>query len=125
MKKYLDWAWAWIREASAPGGWRGVVAALLMVVVTDSLLLGMRYIQELPPVAVTFLLSILVSAIRWGLLAGAITSIGVVVVVRARAACRRRRARSTDIGARPTIAVKRDMNADRLMPAHCARLCTV
>jgi two-component system sensor histidine kinase KdpD len=76
MKKYLEWAWAWIREASAPGGWRGVVAALLMVVVTDSLLLGMRYIQELPPVAVTFLLSILVSAIRWGLLAGAITSFG-------------------------------------------------
>ena len=46
---------------------------------TDSILLGMRYIQELPPVAVTFLLSILVAAIRWGLLAGAVTSIGGVI----------------------------------------------
>jgi two-component system sensor histidine kinase KdpD len=79
MKKYLDWAMAWAREASAPAGLRGVIAGLLLVVVTDSVLLGMRYIQELPPVAVTFLLSILVASIRWGLLAGAITSIGGVI----------------------------------------------
>jgi two-component system, OmpR family, sensor histidine kinase KdpD len=79
MKKYLDWALAWAREASAPAGLRGVIAGLLLVVVTDSVLLGMRYIQELPPVAVTFLLSILVASIRWGLLAGAVTSIGGVI----------------------------------------------
>jgi two-component system sensor histidine kinase KdpD len=79
MKKYLDWALAWAREASAPAGLRGVIAGLLLVVVTDSVLLGMRYIQELPPVAVTFLLSILVASIRWGLVAGAVTSIGGVV----------------------------------------------
>ena len=79
MKRYLDWALAWAREASAPAGLRGVIAGLLLVVVTDAVLLGMRYIQELPPVAVTFLLSILVASIRWGLLAGAVTSLGGVV----------------------------------------------
>ena len=76
MKKWIDWALAWVREASSPAGLSGVIAGLLLVVVTDGLLLGMRYIQELPPVAVTFLLSILIAAIRWGFLAGAVTSIG-------------------------------------------------
>jgi two-component system, OmpR family, sensor histidine kinase KdpD len=79
MKKWIDWALAWVREASSPAGLSGVIAGLLLVVVTDALLLGMRYIQELPPVAVTFLLSILIAAIRWGFLAGAVTSIGGVV----------------------------------------------
>ena len=79
MKKWIDWTLAWVREASSPAGLSGVVAGLLLVVVTDGLLLGMRYIQELPPVAVTFLLSILIAAIRWGFLAGAVTSIGGVI----------------------------------------------
>jgi len=79
MKKWIDWALAWVREASSPAGLSGVVAGVLLVLVTDGLLLGMRYIQELPPVAVTFLLSILIAAIRWGFLAGAVTSIGGVV----------------------------------------------
>jgi two-component system sensor histidine kinase KdpD len=79
MKKWIDWALAWVREASSPAGLSGVIAGLLLVVVTDGLLLGMRYIQELPPVAVTFLLSILIAAIRWGFLAGAVTSIGGVI----------------------------------------------
>jgi two-component system sensor histidine kinase KdpD len=75
MKKYVDWVRAWAREASAPAGLRGVAAALVLVVLTDSILLGMGYIQELPPVSLTFMLSILVAAIRWGLLAGVLTSI--------------------------------------------------
>jgi two-component system, OmpR family, sensor histidine kinase KdpD len=79
MKKWIDWALAWVREASSPAGLSGVVAGVLLVLVTDGLLLGMRYIQELPPVAVTFLLSILIAAIRWGFLAGAVTSIGGVI----------------------------------------------
>jgi len=76
MKKYIDWALAWAREASAPGGLHGVAAAVALVVMTNSILLGLRYIQELPPVALTFMLSILVAAIRWGLLAGLVTSVG-------------------------------------------------
>jgi two-component system, OmpR family, sensor histidine kinase KdpD len=79
MKKWIDWSLAWVREASSPAGLSGVIAGALLVLVTDGLLLGMRYIQELPPVAVTFLLSILIAAIRWGFLAGAVTSIGGVI----------------------------------------------
>jgi two-component system, OmpR family, sensor histidine kinase KdpD len=79
MTKYLVSALAWAREASALGGLGVVVAALVLVVVTDAVLLGLREIQELPPVAVTFLLSILVASIRWGLLAGVIASIGGVL----------------------------------------------
>ena len=51
MKKWIDWALAWVREASSPAGLSGVIAGVLLVVVTDGLLLGMRYIEELPPVA--------------------------------------------------------------------------
>jgi two-component system, OmpR family, sensor histidine kinase KdpD len=76
MKKYLDRALAWARETSAPAGLHVVVAAVALVILTDVVLLGLRYIQELPPVAVTFMLSILVAAIRWGLLAGIITAMG-------------------------------------------------
>ena len=64
MKKYIDRALAWARDASAPGGLRGVAAAVVLVILTDAILLGLRYIQELPPVAVTFMLSILIAAIR-------------------------------------------------------------
>jgi two-component system, OmpR family, sensor histidine kinase KdpD len=79
MKKYIDGALAWAREASAPGGLRGVAAAVVLVILTDAILLGLRYIQELPPVAVTFMLSILIAAIRWGMLAGSVTAIGGVI----------------------------------------------
>jgi two-component system, OmpR family, sensor histidine kinase KdpD len=76
MKKYIDWMWAWAREASAPSGLHGVAAAVVLIVMTNSILLAMGYIQELPPVSLTFMLSILVAAIRWGLLAGVVTSLG-------------------------------------------------
>jgi two-component system sensor histidine kinase KdpD len=66
---------AWAREASAPGLY-GVAAAVLLVILTDAILLGLRYIQELPPVSITFLLVILIAAIRWGMLAGTVTAIG-------------------------------------------------
>jgi hypothetical protein len=56
---------AWAREASAPGLY-GVVAAVVLVILTDTILVGLRYIQELPPVSITFLLVILIAAIRWG-----------------------------------------------------------
>jgi two-component system sensor histidine kinase KdpD len=75
-KKYLDTARIWIGKAMAPGGVTGIVMALVLIVVTDSLLLAMRSIQELPPVALTFLIPIIVAAIRWGALSAAITAIG-------------------------------------------------
>jgi K+-sensing histidine kinase KdpD len=78
MKKYIDRALAWAREASAPGLY-GVVAAVVLVLLTDTILLGLRYIQELPPVSITFLLVILIAAIRWGMLAGTVTAIGGII----------------------------------------------
>src|SRR5579864_3098177 len=75
-KKYYDAARIWIRKAMAPGGVTGVVMALVLVVVTDALLLVMRSIQELPPVALTFLIPIIFAAIRWGALSAAVTAIG-------------------------------------------------
>jgi len=76
MKNYIDWVWAWARDASAPGGLRGVVAAVVLVISTNAILLGLRYIQERPPVSITFILSVLLAAIRWGMLAGTVTAIG-------------------------------------------------
>jgi hypothetical protein len=55
----------------APGGVSGIVMALVLVVATDSPLLAMRSIQELPPVSLTFLILIVVAAIRWGGLSAA------------------------------------------------------
>jgi two-component system, OmpR family, sensor histidine kinase KdpD len=75
-KKYSDAARIWIGKAMAPGGVTGIVMALVLIVVTDSLLLAMRSIQELPPVALTFLIPIIVAAIRWGALSAALTAIG-------------------------------------------------
>jgi two-component system sensor histidine kinase KdpD len=76
MKKYVDRALAWARDGDDPGALRGVAAAVALVILTDAILLGMRYVQELPPVSITFVLSILIAAIRWGMLAGTVTAIG-------------------------------------------------
>src|SRR6202521_1256267 len=75
-KSYFDAARIWIRKAMAPGGVTGIVMALVFIVATDSLLLAMRSIQELPPVSLTFLIPIIVAAIRWGTLSAAVTAIG-------------------------------------------------
>ncbi len=76
VKKYIDRALTWVRDASAPGGLRGVAKAVVLVVLTNAILLGLRHMQELPPVSITFLLSVLIAAVRWGMLAGTVTAIG-------------------------------------------------
>jgi two-component system sensor histidine kinase KdpD len=50
--------------------------ALVFIVGTDAFLLFMRYMQELPPVSLTFLIPVVVAALRWGTLSAAITAIG-------------------------------------------------
>jgi two-component system, OmpR family, sensor histidine kinase KdpD len=75
-KAYVDRARIWLRKASAPGGVTGVVMALVFVVGTDAFLLLLRAIQELPPVSLTFLIPVVVAAIRWGTLSAAVTAIG-------------------------------------------------
>jgi two-component system sensor histidine kinase KdpD len=76
VKKYFDYTRFWLRRTAAPGGVTGVIMALVFVVGTDVLLLVMRYIQELPPVSLTFLIPIVVAAIFWGTLSAAVTAIG-------------------------------------------------
>src|SRR5262249_26460211 len=75
-KKYFDLSRIWLRKAMSPGGVTGIIMALVFTVATDAFLLVMRYIQELPPVSLTFLIPVVVAAIRWGTLAAAITAIG-------------------------------------------------
>ena len=76
LKRDFDIGRIWMRKAMAPGGVTGIVMALVFVVATDALLLLMRYIQELPPVSLTFLIPIVVAAIIWGTLSAALTAIG-------------------------------------------------
>ena len=80
-KTYFDAARIGVRKAMAPGGLIGIVMALVLVVVTDASLLMMRSIQELPPVALTFLIPIIFAAIRWGALSAAVTAIGGAVTL--------------------------------------------
>jgi hypothetical protein len=75
-KNYFDAARFFIRKAMAPGGVNGIFMALVLIVATDGLLLAMRSIQELPPVSLTFLIPIVVAAIRWGALSAAVTAVG-------------------------------------------------
>ncbi len=76
LKRDFDVGRIWMRKAMAPGGVTGVIMALVFIVATDAFLLLMRYIQELPPVALTFLIPIVVAAIIWGTLSAAVTAIG-------------------------------------------------
>ena len=76
LKRDFDVGRMWMRKAMAPGGGVGVIMALVFVVGTDAFLLLMRYIQELPPVSLTFLIPIVVAAIIWGTLSAAVTAIG-------------------------------------------------
>src|SRR5262245_52239772 len=75
-KKQVDSGLFWIRKAMAPGGVTGVIMAVVFVVITDAFLMMTRYIQELPPVSLTFLIPVVVAAMRWGTLSAAITAVG-------------------------------------------------
>lgn len=66
----------WTRKAMAPGGVTGLIMAAVFIIGTDSFLLMMRYLQELPPVSLSFLIPIVVVSIRWGPLSAAVTAIG-------------------------------------------------
>ncbi len=74
--KFFDLARIWVRKAMAPGGVTGVIMAFVFIVGTDASLLFMRYVHELPPVSLTFLIPVFVAAMVWGPLSAAITAIG-------------------------------------------------
>jgi two-component system, OmpR family, sensor histidine kinase KdpD len=74
--KVFNVARIWVRKAMAPGGITGVISALAVIVATDLLLLLMRYLQVLPPVSLTFMIAIVVVALRWGALSSVVTTVG-------------------------------------------------
>src|SRR3984893_3893840 len=74
--RYLDLARIWVRKAMAPGGVTGVIMALVFIVATDVFLLLTRYLQVLPPVSLTFIIVIVVVALRWGVLSAIVTAVG-------------------------------------------------
>jgi two-component system sensor histidine kinase KdpD len=76
IRKYFDTARIWMRKAMAPGGVTGLVMAVIFVIGTDAFLLMMRYLQELPPVSLSFLIPIVVVAIRWGTASAVVTALG-------------------------------------------------
>jgi two-component system sensor histidine kinase KdpD len=79
VRKYIDRALAWARASSAADELRGVAAAVVLVLLTDIILIGLRGIGILTPTAITFVLSTLIAAIRWGMLAGTVTAIGGII----------------------------------------------
>jgi two-component system, OmpR family, sensor histidine kinase KdpD len=74
--EYFDRARIWVRRAMAPGGITGVMMALVFVVATDLFLLLMGYLQELPPISLTFMIAIVVVALQWGALSSIVTILG-------------------------------------------------
>ncbi len=80
-RRYVDSVRVWFRKAMAPGGVTGLFMALIIVLATDAFLLIMRRIQELPPVALTYTIPIVVAAIRWGTLSAIVAAIGGTVTL--------------------------------------------
>jgi two-component system sensor histidine kinase KdpD len=58
-----------LRAAAAPGGATGVVGALCLVTAVTVALEFVRSFLDLPPVVITYLVPVLIAAIRWGFLA--------------------------------------------------------
>jgi two-component system, OmpR family, sensor histidine kinase KdpD len=80
-RKYFDLARIWVRKAIVPGGVTGLIMAFVFIVATDAFLLFMRYLDELPPVSLTFLIPVVVAAIRWGTLSAVLTAVGGAVTL--------------------------------------------
>jgi two-component system sensor histidine kinase KdpD len=76
VRKYTGAARTRIRKAMAPGGVTGLIMAVVFVIGTDALLLLTDSLQERPPISLTFLIPIVVVAIRWGTVSAAVTAIG-------------------------------------------------
>jgi two-component system sensor histidine kinase KdpD len=76
QRKYAGAACSGLRKAMAPGGVTGLIMAVVFVIATDAFLLVMRYLQELPPISLSFLIPIVVVAIRWGTLSAVVTAVG-------------------------------------------------
>jgi two-component system, OmpR family, sensor histidine kinase KdpD len=76
LRKYAGAARVWMRKALAPGGFAGLIMAIVFVIGTDAFLLLMGYVQEMPPVTLSCLIPVVVAAIRWGTMSAVVTAIG-------------------------------------------------
>jgi two-component system sensor histidine kinase KdpD len=70
-ERAANWTWS----ATEPGGASGVVGALCLVVGITLILEVLKHVVELPPIIITFLIPVLISAIRWGYLAAIVATI--------------------------------------------------
>jgi two-component system sensor histidine kinase KdpD len=64
-----------MRSAATPGGAGGVLAGLGLAAAVTLILEVVKTFLELPPIAITYLIPVLVAAIRWGYLSAIVTTI--------------------------------------------------
>jgi len=64
-----------MRSAASPGGTGGIFAALALVAVVTLILEIVKTFLELPPIAITYLIPVLIAAIRWGYLSAIVTTL--------------------------------------------------
>jgi two-component system sensor histidine kinase KdpD len=64
----------WIRSATQPGGVGGVVGALILVTGVTLVLEGVKTFLNLPPIVITYMIPVLIAAIRWGFLSAMVAT---------------------------------------------------
>jgi two-component system sensor histidine kinase KdpD len=64
----------WIRAATQPGGVGGVVGALILVTGVTLVLEGVKTFLNLPPIVITYMIPVLIAAIRWGFLSAMVAT---------------------------------------------------
>src|SRR5215467_2757537 len=64
-----------LRNAAKPGTAGGVVAALLLVATITATLEFVKNYLDLPPVVITYLIPVLIVAIRWGFLPALVATV--------------------------------------------------
>jgi two-component system sensor histidine kinase KdpD len=75
MQLIMERALKRMRSAATPGGAGGVLAGLGLVTAVTLLLEVVKNFLELPPIAITYLIPVLIAAIRWGYLSAIVTTI--------------------------------------------------
>jgi two-component system, OmpR family, sensor histidine kinase KdpD len=76
MPRPFDTIAQWTTRAGAqPDGWREIFWSLVLVAVVAAMLEVLRQFLDLPPVATTFLVPVLIAAIRWGTRAAVVATI--------------------------------------------------
>jgi two-component system sensor histidine kinase KdpD len=65
----------WMRAAAQPGGTGGVIGAVVLVTAVTIILEIIRRFLDLPPIVITYLIPVLIAAIRWGFISAMIATI--------------------------------------------------